>query len=209
MNEWMEHDHAVGCLRRADKIPHRTQGEEVLVEILPTEVRRVLDLGCGDGRLLALVLQARPKAEGIGIDLSPTMLQGARERFAGRANVTIIEHDLDHPLREIGRFDAVVSSLAIHHSEHVRKRSLYEEVFQRLEPVGVFCNLEHVASPTPKLHLRFLNAIGCTPASEDPSNRLLDVETQFGWLRSFGFEDVDCYWKWLELAVLAGSKPAS
>lgn len=193
MNEWMEHDHAVGYLRRADKIPHRTEGEEVLVEILPTEVRRVLDLGCGDGRLLALVLQARPQAEGIGIDLSPTMLQGARERFAGRANVTIIEHDLDHPLREIGRFD----------------RSLYEEVFQRLEPVGVFCNLEHVASPTPKLHLRFLNAIGCTPASEDPSNRLLDVETQLGWLRSIGFEDVDCYWKWLELAVLAGSKPAS
>ena len=124
------------------------------------------------------------------------MLQGARERFA-RPNVTIIEHDLDNPLPEVGRFDAVVSSFSIHHCEHARKRSLYEEVFQRLKHGGVFCNLEHVASPTPKLHARFLNAIGYTPASEDPSNKLLEVETQLGWLRSIGFEDVDCYWKWL------------
>jgi hypothetical protein len=35
---------------------------------------------------------------------------------------------------------------------------------------------------------------------------LLDAETQLGWLRSIGFEDVDRYWKWLELAVLACSK---
>lgn len=84
-----------------------------------------------------MVLQARPQAEGIGIGFSPTMLQGARERLAGRANVTIIEHDLDNPLAEIGRFDAVVSGFAIHHCEHARKRSLYEEIFQRLNPAGV------------------------------------------------------------------------
>jgi len=209
MNEWMQHDHALSYLSAADKIPHRMEGEHTLLEILPQGVRRVLDLGCGDGRLLALVLEAQPQAVGIGIDFSPTMLQGARERFAGTANVTIIEHDLDRPLPEIGRFDAVVSSFAIHHCDHERKRDLYKEVFQRLEPGGVFCNLEHVASPTQKLHLRFLSAIGYTPASEDPSNKLLDVETQLGWLRSIGFEDVDCYWKWLELAVLAGSKPGS
>ena len=209
MNEWMQHDHAVSYLSAADKLPHRIEGEHTLLEILPQEVGRVLDLGCGDGRLLALVLEAHPEAAGIGIDFSPTMLQGARERFAGTANVTIIEHDLDRPLPEIGRFDAVVSSFAIHHCDHERKRDLYKEVFQLLEPGGVFCNLEHVASPTQKLHLRFLSAIGYTPESEDPSNKLLDVETQLGWLLSIGFEDVDCYWKWRELALLAGSKPGN
>jgi hypothetical protein len=37
---------------------------------------------------------------------------------------------------------------------------------------------------------------------------LLDVETQLGWLRDIGFEDVDCHGKWLELALLAGVRPA-
>jgi tRNA (cmo5U34)-methyltransferase len=207
MNEWKEHGHAVTYLTAADKIPHRIEGEQTLIELLPREVRRVLDLGCGDGRLLALVLKARPQAAGTGIDFSPTMLLKAREHFAGNGNVTIVEHNLDQPLPELGRFDAVVSSFAIHHCDHDRKRSLYGEIFQLLEPGGIFCNLERVSSPTPKLHSRFLSAIGLTSITEDASNKLLDVDTQLGWLRSIGFEDVDCFWKWLEFAVLAGSRP--
>jgi len=34
------------------------------------------------------------------------------------------------------------------------------------------------------------------------------VDVQLTWLREIGFRDVDCHWKWLELALLGGCKPA-
>jgi tRNA (cmo5U34)-methyltransferase len=88
-----------------------------------------------------------------------------------------------------------------------RKRELYGEVLELLEPGGVLANFEHVASPTPGLHAAFFAAIDEPLENEDPSDRTLDVETQLGWLRELGFDDVDCYWKWLEMALLIGVKP--
>ena len=179
----------------------------MLLECLPSHVTRVLDLGSGDGRLLHLVKLARPHASAIAVDFSPAMLGPLRQRFASDPSVQIVIHDMDdHLPASLGSFDAVVSSFAIHHLPHARKRALFEEVFALLDPGGVFLNLEHVASPTASLHERFLATLDMTLEDEDPSNKLLDVETQLGWLRAIGFIDVDCLWKWRELALLAGTR---
>ena len=206
VNLWTSSEHALDYLSRADTIPHRTEGERTLLECVPPTANRILDLGSGDGRLLALVLADRPDAEAVALDFSPTMLDRLHHRFAPNPRVQVIEHDLSQPLPEFGTFDAIVSSFAIHHLIHARKRDLYTEIFARLNPGGVFCNLEHVASATPALHTQFLSAIGYTSETEDPSNKLYDLHAQLTWLREIGFNDVDCHWKWRELALLAGTR---
>jgi tRNA (cmo5U34)-methyltransferase len=204
VNLWTSTEHARDYLSRADQIAHRTEGEATLLEFVPEGTRRILDLGTGDGRLLALVRQKHPETEAVAIDFSPAMLEAARSRFAGDPRVRVVEHNMDSSLPELGKFDAVISSFAIHHLVHERKRALYAELFGLLNPGGVFCNLEHVASPSQKLHEEFLLRIGFRVETEDPSNKLLDFETQLQWLREIGFADVDCHWKWRELALLAG-----
>jgi SAM-dependent methyltransferase len=206
VNLWSTTEHALGYLAKADSIPHRTEGEAVLLDYIPTTAKRILDLGTGDGRLMALLKIDRPLATGVAMDFSPIMLEKARARFQDDNSVEVITHNLDDRLPDLGKFDAIVSSFAIHHVTHGRKRSLYAEIFNLLTPGGVFANLEHVASPSQKVHIQFLNKIGYTLETEDPSNKLLDVESQLQFLRSIGFVDVDCYWKWLELGLMIGFK---
>jgi tRNA (cmo5U34)-methyltransferase len=202
LKEYNSAEHALQYLAFADQIRHRSAGEAALLEFIPLSARRILDLGAGDGRLLALLRLDRPEARGIAADLSLTMLDAARARFAGEPLVEVIEYDLDAHLPDLGRFDVIVSSFAIHHCSHTRKRELYGEIFAALDPGGVFYNLEHVASATPELHEQFLTALGITAEQEDQSNQLFAIEPQLA------FQHVDCHWKWRELAVFGGVKGA-
>lgn len=207
-NKWATDDHARAYLERANRVVNREHGEAMVKALLPDNVSRILDLGTGDGRLLAVVKDDHPNAEAVGLDFSAVMLDTVRERFAGDDTVTIVEHNLNMPLPDLGPFDAIISSFVIHHLPDERKRALYGEIFDALTPGGVFCNLEHVEPVSDRAHQRWMDAMGRTLADEDPSNLLTPVETQLAWLREIGYIDVDCYWKWLEFAVLAGWKPA-
>ena len=131
VNLWTSTGHASDYLERADSIPHRSEGESTLLEFIPANTRRMLDLGTGDGRLLERVKSAlgqrihddQAKMEAVAVDFSPAMLEAVSKRFAGDSSVTIVTHNLDHPLPALGKFDAVVSSFAIHHLVHERKRA--------------------------------------------------------------------------------------
>ena len=207
VNRWVEPEWAKLYLERRESIPHRGEGYAAVLELLGfgDPIARVLDLGTGDGHTLGACSPSIRTRLASGLDFSTEMLGRARAAFGADPRVEIREHDLDQPLpQELGAFDLIVSSFAIHHCVPERQRALYGEVFEHLTPGGRFVNLEHVASPTPELHAEFLAALR---AEEDPSNKLVAVETQLGWLRNIGFADVDCFWKWRELALLSGRRP--
>jgi SAM-dependent methyltransferase len=176
----------------------------VLLDTLPAAPERALDLGCGDGRLAALVLDGRTSvSEVIAVDISPPMLARARERFWGDPRVQVFEWDLEEPLDELGEFDLVISGFAIHHLEHARKQSLFKEVAHQLRPGGLFANLEVIQSATPELHATFRRLIG--REMDDPEDRLAPVEAQLTWMREAGLQHVDCLWRWRGFALLVGT----
>jgi tRNA (cmo5U34)-methyltransferase len=200
---WNEPAQAVEYLDRIAELLPRAQGEAVLRGALPADPRSVLDLGCGDGRVAALVLDARPSiTRAVAIDRSPPMLERAAERFGLDDRVRVIRWDLNDSIRAFGAFDLIVSGFAIHHLEDERKQLLFAEVAGQLEPGGWFFNLEVTKSSTPALHQRFLEAIGRT--EDDPEDRLVSAGTQADWMRDAGLTDVHCRWRWRGFALLAG-----
>jgi cyclopropane fatty-acyl-phospholipid synthase-like methyltransferase len=203
---WRDEAKVAEYVGRVGRLAARQAGEAELVEALPAEVDRVLDLGCGDGRLAALVLAARPEATGaIGLDSSPPMLDLARQRFHDDARVEVRAHDLDDALPALGSFDVIVSGFAIHHLAHERKRSLFGEIAGLLRPGGVFANLEVVQCATPELHEEFNRRID-RPGG-DPQDVLAEVEPQLAWMREAGLVQVDCSWRWRGFALLVGQAP--
>lgn len=201
--EWSRPDRVIEYLGR--EIPHRGLAEGLLIAALPKSLERVIDLGTGDGRLLALVGDHRPTARGIGLDSSAPMLTRAAARVAGDNRFEVRFGDLAETLELQGGVDAVVSGLALHHLEHERKRSLFSEVFALLRPGGTFVNLDLVTSPSEQAHREFRELIG--RIQDDPSDRLAELGAQLGWLREAGFIEVDCPFKWLELALMVARRP--
>jgi trans-aconitate methyltransferase len=200
-------------------------------------VRAFADIGCGDGFLGALLLDRYPAARGVFVDYSEPMLAAARERLAPhRKRATVRQGDLSRAawMRATDGFeplDAVVSGYAIHHLPDERKRALYAEVLGLLAPGAFFINVEHVSSPTPWLTEVFDEALidayyahhraaGRDVSREEiareyvrrpdrEANVLASVEAQCDWLRDAGYQDVDCYFKYFELAVFGGRKPGA
>jgi hypothetical protein len=71
VNLWSSAELALDYLGRADSIPHRVEAESTLLELVPESAQRILDLGTGDGRLLALVKLDHPDANAVRLIFLP------------------------------------------------------------------------------------------------------------------------------------------
>ena len=203
-----------------------------LIEEHQLNVRTLLDLGAGDGVAAAAVHGWQSTERMVLVDFSHPMLDEARLRFAGEsAEIDYVEGDLLDSnwipgVAARGPFDVVVSRYAIHHLPHWRKKSLYGEILEMLQPGGLFINIEHVQSAAPVYQLAFdrllIEGINATAEDEKTfqetaaayhsrqdkdTNILAAVEDQCAWMRELGYVDVDCAFKIFELAVLVGKRP--
>ncbi len=100
----------------------------------------VVDLACGPATQLAQLARLNPDARFIGVDLSPPMLERAREHVAalGLGNVELREGDISElaSLADASA-DAVVSSMALHHLPTVvQLEKTFLQVRRVLRPGG-------------------------------------------------------------------------
>ena len=213
-------------------IPYGVDQIEIALRVaasLQPSVANMLDLGCGDGIVGSAARQIWPEAKLTLLDFSEPMLDAARRRFVDARDVALIQADFGEPdwIEQVSShspFDLVLSAYAIHHQTDDRKRVLYGEIVDVLAPGGVFINIEHVQSSTPRVSAIWDQLLVERLLEQHPdrgpdvvereyakrpdraANRLAPVETQLEWLRDLGLSDVDCYFKVLELAVFGGQK---
>lgn len=218
-------------------VPNRKEQLDFLVDLLPwqwDEPIRVLDLGAGYGAVAEAVLHRFYQATVTCVDGSAAMLRHARTRLAKYGDqVELLLRDLAEPEWQqgvVGPFHAVLSAIALHHLTDARKQQLCHEVFALLLPGGLFVNDDVVEVPAFfQEHFALLvdRAIqeqikmrtGVTRSIEEiraeraarlrPTghSHIASLSTQLEWWRAAGFIAVDCYWKFLNLAIFGGVKP--
>ncbi|NJP08414.1 MAG: class I SAM-dependent methyltransferase [Leptolyngbyaceae cyanobacterium RU_5_1] len=215
-------------------IPFAMEQIQIALRVLDQtgrSITQVADLGCGDGTIAQAILTHYPQSQVCAIDFSEPMLNQAKQNLSDFGDrVRFIQADLYYPnwQAELEPFDAIVSGYCIHHLPDERKRSLYREIYGLLESGGYFLNIEHVASTSSWIEALFndvlIDSLYQWHQSHDhalskeevarrfvyredkDANILASVETQCEWLREIGFQHVDCYFKFFELAVFGGMR---
>lgn len=207
-----------------------------LLDATRQPVNRFLDLGSGSGLLAIAILTRYPEAKATLVDFSEPMMEAARDLLGEDASLpSFVLADLNSPdwvqaVVDDGPYDAIVSGFTIHHLSHARKAALYREILPLLQPGALFVNVEHVASSSPWVEQVWDDAMidslteyhdrqrtgqqrsmierEYQDRPDRHANALAPVEEQLGWLVDAGFSDVDCFFKYFELAVIGGRRPA-
>ena len=236
---WERKEDVKHFVERADLvIPRRREQIEFIVQLIPrgrSAPIRVLDLGAGQGTLAEAVLKAFPNSHVACLDGSTVMMKIGRERLGKYQNrVSFVLEELDNPswLKSIdGKFDAVVSSLAIHHLSDRRKKALFREIWGITKDNGALIIADLVKAESLFLGQRYermlietirrqakeIAGIKRTYEEVEAKHRAYEarskgvdrpapLKAQLRWLEQAGFVDVDCFWKYACFAIFGGFK---
>jgi trans-aconitate 2-methyltransferase len=109
-------------------------GLKVLERVRVGGDERVMDAGCGSGRLTAKLVERLPRGEVVGVDLSLNMLQQATEHLkSANGQVKFIQADLA-ALPFTAEFDGIFSTAAFHWvKDH---DALFRSLARSLKPGG-------------------------------------------------------------------------
>ena len=189
---------------------------------------KVMDLGCGDGIITRELLKVDESISATLVDGSQEMLNKAKEKLSGFKGINYVKasfQELLHKDAKLSNFDFVVSSLAIHHLSMGEKKSLFEHIYLRLNNGGYFVNIDVVLSQTEDLegwylllwkeHIREVQTrLKLEGNYEDivkryksnTDNQPDKLEEQLKALRSVGFKEVDCFYKYGIFTIFGGKK---
>lgn len=236
---WSEADSRLYQSLASIAVPRRAEQMAAILTLLPFSPRepaRVVEVCCGEGRLIASVLRCFPLVQGLALDGSAEMRARAEERlaeFGARARVGSLELAETRWWDAMDGADAVISSLAIHHLAGEQKRRLFEAVIQRLTPRGALLIADLVeprraealelfasnwdaaaeanaaAAGSPDAYQRFVAAQWNYFRYPDPGDTPSPLFEQLLWLHDAGLVSVDCYWLDAGHAIYGGYKNAS
>jgi trans-aconitate 2-methyltransferase len=148
-------------------------GREVLDRLDLEGDERVLDAGCGTGRVTAALLERLPRGEVVAVDGSPAMVEAARERLGETVELVVadlVELELDAPV------DAILSTATFHWiADH---DALFARLRGNLRPGGRL-----VAQCGGAGNIRALKS-----AAERVGNRPAYAESLGGWDGPWNFE---------------------
>lgn len=209
----------------AKLIPFYQQMVEALVLAIPFEhaaALEIADLGCGTGTVAQHVLQVFPNAHITCVDLAENMIAMARTKLAAYGTARYVVRDFQSFAFEDGKYDAIVSSLALHHLvTDADKQSFFGSIWRGLRTGGAFYNADIVLGSDDFLQDRYMDRWRsymaqsfsekeiesnwiAKYAAEDHPARLME---QLSWLAEIGFVGVDVLWKYYNFAVYGGRKP--
>ncbi|MCR5527565.1 MAG: class I SAM-dependent methyltransferase [Lachnospiraceae bacterium] len=92
---------------------------EILEEIEEENFETLLDCGCGPAPMISLLHEKYPERHYTGIDLTPKMIEKAREKNLD--NTTFVVGDCENLPFEDDSFDVVICSMSMHHYPHPEK----------------------------------------------------------------------------------------